>query len=186
MEWEPGSDLVGDFTWPGFDSEVVVTEAVGRALRERFTGFELGAVEMIDSHKRQAGPRGARRVRLPYEGPKLFEIWITRWVHLDASASTARLLATCGTCGTARYALTGAEREEISWDPERRQLVTIPVPRDPGGGLYVHDRELEQDSFFRIHEFPSWVFCTDDVRGFVLTKGFNNVTFMEMGYLLTG
>lgn len=186
MEWEPGSDVVGDFTLPGFDSEVVVNEAVGRALQERFTGFELGAVDMVDTTRRVTGSREARRVRLPYEGPKLFEIWVTRWVHLDSSASTARLLSTCRICGTAQYELTGAERWETSWDPKQRQLLRAHTPRVPGKGLYVRDRELEQDSIFRIHEFPSWVFCTADVREFVLGNGFNNVAFIEMGSLLPG
>ena len=28
IEWEPDSDVVGDFTWPGLDTDVVVTAQV--------------------------------------------------------------------------------------------------------------------------------------------------------------
>ena len=40
IEWEPDSDVVGDFVWPGLDSDIVVTEKVYKALASRFSGFE--------------------------------------------------------------------------------------------------------------------------------------------------
>ena len=40
MEWERSSSVVGDFVWPGFGFEVVVTDVAAQVL-QRFPGFEL-------------------------------------------------------------------------------------------------------------------------------------------------
>lgn len=50
VEWEPGSDLVGDFTWPGLDTDIVVSDRVGRALINcHIKGFELRHIEAVRS-----------------------------------------------------------------------------------------------------------------------------------------
>lgn len=98
MVWEPGSDLVGDFVWPGFGSEVVVAENVFAAFELNFGGFDRGPVETIEESDiaRMRGPR----VRLPYEGPALYELWIATCIAADLPRSTITLRRSCGTCGT--------------------------------------------------------------------------------------
>lgn len=64
IEWEPGSDVIGDFTWLQFSPEIVVaTQRVGRALLQRFRGFELGPVEMIQNPKLRRPQRITRRTK---------------------------------------------------------------------------------------------------------------------------
>ena len=48
VEWEPGSDLIADFTWPGLLDDLMVTERVRQCFEKcRFKGFEFGPVEMV-------------------------------------------------------------------------------------------------------------------------------------------
>jgi hypothetical protein len=45
--WLPDSDVVGDFTWPGLDTDIVITDRVGIALKQAVvTGF----VKLIGKH----------------------------------------------------------------------------------------------------------------------------------------
>ena len=48
IEWEPDSNVIGDFTWPGFDSDIVITDRVGAAMKEAgVTGLDLAPVENV-------------------------------------------------------------------------------------------------------------------------------------------
>ncbi len=66
MAWEPGSDRIGDFTWPGFGSEVVVTDGALGAL-SRFEGFEPGPLEVVeDPDGPKGGHAGSAALRRPF------------------------------------------------------------------------------------------------------------------------
>lgn len=108
MVWEPGSGEVGDFTWPGFDSEVVVTGNVLEALNQ-FQGFEPGQVKIVEDAD---APKRAKRVRLPYNGPPLHELWVTARIGMDRQRSSAELENECAECEAERWELYGVER----WD----------------------------------------------------------------------
>ena len=181
MTWLPGSDLVGDFTWCGLDTDVAVTDKVMDVLLERFGGFEAGPVEMVDDPAVLRGKRRKPRVRLPYEGPPLHELWVTAWAHLDRQGSSAELEFSCGTCGTEQWQLYGVERWDSHFDAERWQLVETKTERLLGAGVMVRAEELAGAAVFRVHEFPGWPFCTDPVRALIEQEGFTNVAFLEMG-----
>jgi hypothetical protein len=184
LAWLPGSDLVGDFTWCGLAGEVAVTERVVAALRGHCHGFEPGAVEMVEDNEASASRRGKPRVRLPYSGPALHELWVTTWVHLDRDGSSVELERTCGTCHTEFWEVFGVERWDSHYDPERRRLVRTKTERLPKAGVFVQNAELAGASIFRVHEFPGWVFCTDVARALIQKEGFTNVAFLEMGETL--
>jgi hypothetical protein len=78
IEWEPGSERVGDFLWPGVSENVAVASRVLEDLQSRFSGFEAGPVEMVE----EAEAGGQKRVSLPYGGPPLAELWVTHWAHI--------------------------------------------------------------------------------------------------------
>lgn len=177
MVWEPGSCEVGDFTWPGFDSEVVVTPVVLEVL-DQFDGFEPGPVEIVED---SVGPRRGKRVRLPHDGPSLRELWVTAWVGMDRQRSTAELEYSCAECGAERWELYGVERWDSHWDQDLKQLVRSKTSRLPDAGIYVQSTVLGDASIFRVEEFPGWVFCTDRVRDVIEKRGFSNVSFLEMG-----
>ncbi len=179
LVWEPGSVLVGDFVWPGFDSEVAAAEHVFSALEASFAGFERGPIEMVDEPELDRD--GPPRVRLPYDGPALFELWTTAWASADVERSTMRMERRCGTCGTEFWEIAGVERWESTFDREKRQLVRMRVGRDPRSGISIPRAELGGADVFRVAQFPGWVLCTDPVRDLIRDREFTNVDFLEMG-----
>jgi hypothetical protein len=173
MEWEPSSEVVGDFTWPGFGFEVVVTDSAAAVLGG-FSGFELGPVEITASHSQPPN--------VPRKWPPLHELWVTKWVSLDQQRSTARRVSICGTCGTEFWEVDGAERVDSDWDAAAGQLVSEHKPRVPGAGIVVTEANL---GIFRVREFPGWSFCTDDVVRAVEQAKLTNAGFLEVGDQVT-
>ena len=182
IEWEPDSDIVGDFTWPGFDTDVIVTDRVGRALKEAgTTGFEMAPVEMVENSEASKRRSKKPRVKLPYTGPQLWDLWVTDWAKLDHERSTVTLVEKQPD-GTEQYEVSGVERREANWDQERMELVREKYPRTEGQGLFVRT----DTAIFRLAEFPGWIFCTDEVKQLIESNDFTNVSFLEMGEVLRG
>ena len=98
------------------------------------------------------------RVWLPYEGPPLWDLWVTALCHLDLERSGVTLEKECSTCGTKFY--KGPPFEE-------RHLVVNPAS---WGG----------EDIFRIEQ-SGWVFCTERAKEFIEQAGFTNVSFLEDG-----
>lgn len=187
LEWEPGSDVVGDFVHVGI-SDWAATDGVLTALADRFRGFEPGPLEMVQDSGLRRPKRVTRRTKprvwLPYEGPPLHDLWVTAWAHIDCEKSSVRLKRQCTTCGYREYKLEGVEERTFKWDAERLEGHHVRIPRVPGKGLYVHRRDLAGADIFRVHEFASAVLCTDSVKAFIEDHGYTNIIFLEMGELL--
>jgi hypothetical protein len=170
MAWDRSkATAVGDFTWPGFDTEVVITERVLAGLR-RFTGFELGPVEVVQQ-------RGAAK---PKDVPPLHELWITTTVSPDYERSSIELERRRRTCGIERWALYGVERWDSHYDAQAGELVREHSDRLPGAGIFVAGTQLAGAAIFRARGF-GWIFCTDDVKSTIEREGYSNVAFLEMG-----
>ncbi len=123
---------------------------------------------------------GCELVRLPYSGPQLRELWVTAWTSLDPLRSTVTQVENCD--GSRHFDVSGVQRREKTWDQERAELVTVIHPRIEGEGIIVP----RMRGIFRIREFPTWVFCTDDVKRLIEEHEFTNVSFLEMGEVLSG
>ena len=188
VEWEPDSDVIGDFVWPGFDDEVVVTDRAFTSLAEHFSGFEAGPVEMYQDPKlrrpKRITKRSKPRVWLPYEGPMLHDLWVTTWVHVDMRRSSVRQTKKCLKCGYESYEVDGVEEHSSRWDEELEDTVKIHKPRAPGKGLFITGSILWGADIFKVHEFPGCVLCTDRVRDYILREGFTNVGFLEVGTVM--
>ena len=186
IEWETGSDIVGDFMWPGLGN-IAVREEVIRALMSEFNGVEPGPVEMVQDSKLRKPKRITKRTKpriwLPYLGPPLCDLWVNYWVHMDYERTTAELIKTCETCGRHIYDIVGLEREDMSWDNNRLALIKTHIPRSSGQGLYVPMKDLSGNDIFKVNEFDAWILCTDRVRNFINENAFTNVTFFEVGEL---
>lgn len=186
LEWEPGSDVIGDFTWPGFGSDVAITEQVANRLKA-FGGFEPGPVEMVQDstlNRPSGSRRGKPRVWLPYDGPPLRDLWVTHQAYLDLERSSVRLVNECKICGRKHYDIDGIEWYETGWDKERRESVKTHHPRCQGLGIYSSADALAGVAIFRVREFPGWILVTDVVKDFVEKEGFTNVSFLEAGETL--
>ena len=176
LAWEAGSALVGHFVWPGL-SEVVATERVFLALESNLGGFERGPIQMVDEPGYPR--RGQPRMRLPYEGPRLYELWTTAWVNADLERSTLRLERALRPVWNrileARRCRTVGEHVR-----PKDGLVRTRTGRSPHAGIYIPHADLGGADILRVVETPAWVFCTDAVRDLVHEQAFTNVDFFEM------
>lgn len=160
IEWEPDSDLIGDFVWGGVSFEMVTRLSVASELKKHFSGFEICALKMIEGTAagRSQGGRGRRkedRIRLPYAGPDLCEIWVDTWASLDDERSGLELERVCGTCGFRFY-------------------------KSKCQGLVLGAHAKKNCDFFRVHQFPGWIFCTGRARDFIKEKEYSNVAFRDV------
>ncbi len=157
IAWEPGADVIGDFTWPGFDSDIAVKDSVLATLSRQFSGFEGQPVEMVNDPARRR--RKQPMVTLPYQGPRLFDLWVTAWASADRDRSTIELEYACSTC------------QQEQW--------RLRLP--PDGEILLPETALDGASIFRLNEAPAWIACTEAVKHVVEVEGFTNVAFIELG-----
>jgi hypothetical protein len=172
IEWEAGSDEIGDFTWVGFGSDIIVKYSVLNSL-DGIRGFEPGLVRMVENpslHRPKNTRREKPRVRMPYLGPPLSELWITSYVNIDLEKSNVRKEHVCGTCGRIQFIFDGFDRKD-----SKKQHYK---------GISIHKGLLNGNEIFRTHEFPSWVLCTDYFKSIVEMMSFCNVSFTEIGELI--
>jgi hypothetical protein len=163
LAWEPGSNVIGDFAWLGADDELVVTQSVRDALEGRFREFEFRAIEMWQDPKlkppQRITKRTSPRIWLPYDGPPLWDVWVTAWCSLDLPRSGITFEKECLTCGRKIY-----KKKPF----EERFLV-------------LDTATWGKEDVFHIYEYPRWIFCTEQVKKFVEEAGYTNVSFLEDG-----
>ncbi len=203
IEWLPGSDLIGDFSWPrGRDSEVVVKESVLNAISERFQGAESWPVMMWQNPRlhqpRRVTDRTKPRVWLPYEGPPLVQLVAPRLVGYDGSRSTFNDRRVCAECGLAFGGPTGiAYRWGDEWDRELyeimlnqpREFLPTPIdwrfalrlPREPRAGYLVSSKEMGGFDIVRLHQAGGLILITEPVKRFIEEQGYTNIEFREVG-----
>ena len=165
FEWEPGSDVIGDFIWPGFNNDLVVVQKVREILEGQFREIEFGPVEFWQDPKlkppKKMTRRSKPRIWLPYTGPTLWDVIPTSWCHLDHLQSDVSIAKKCSTCGKVIY-------KYPKWN--QRHLV---VDRNTWDG----------EDIFHIYEYSGGIFCTERVKEFVDQGGFTNVRFSEDGII---
>lgn len=176
VEWEDGSDRIGDFVHAGGD--IVVQDRVAVQLRRIATGFTTAPIEFYD-HPNLRKPATIpddgldTRVWLPYKGPPLSQLIATRKVPL-ADGSTVEVASRCEVCGTIRYKrILGVEKKTHA----------ISKARQPGQGLFVNADDLNGDSIF-CPIGTSLILATNLVKEFVEKERFSNVEFLEYGNLI--
>ena len=185
IEWEPGSDIIGDFVWPGFANDIAIEVDAFEDLRQRFSGFESGPVEMVQDPKlrkpRLNTEHTKPRVWLSYEGPPLYDLWVTSCVDMDQQRTTAKLTKSCNGCGYQQYEIVGIERRSVEMDQDKMELAWTRTPRVPGQGLFLDKLRLNDTDIFRVKEFSGCILCTDRVKAYIEDRRLNNVTFLEYG-----
>jgi hypothetical protein len=164
IEWEAGSDLIGDFVWPSGD-ELVVTQKLRDAFEGRFSEIEFRSVEFWQEPKlkqpKKVTSRSKPRVWLPYTGPTLWDINATKWCHLDHGKSGVTIAKECQTCGKTIY-----KKPPLS-----------------GRRLVVDPSTWTGEDIFHIYEYSGALFCTERVKNFVESSGFTNISFLEGGVI---
>jgi hypothetical protein len=186
FEWDPGSDVIGDFTWPD-GTRVAVKRHVFEALASKFSGIHAEPVEMVQDPKlkrpKRPNKRTKTRVWLPYTGPELVELWPDRSVPY-LPETTTEVSRQCKKCGNEPIQLSGIELKWHDYDATERKLVPARTPRTPGRGVFVSASEVGSTPIFRLPKVPGPILCTDEVRSFIEREGFTNVEFREYGDVL--
>ena len=183
LEWEPGADVIGDFTWPG-GGRVAVKRTVFDILARKFSGFHAENVEMVQDPKlkrpKRPASRSKPRIWLPYTGPELVELWPDCPVPF-LPATTFEVAWRCEDCGNEPLQLSGIELKMQRYDSDTGELVPDHHPRVPGKGVFVSASAVGDHPIFRLTESAGTILCTDEVKSFVLREGFTNVDFGEYG-----
>ena len=182
IEWEPGSDLIGDFTWPGIGSEIVITERVAHIVNSTgLDGYSLGPVVVKDhAEARVRKLKRKKRVKFPYTGPELFDLSIPKvFLHADPERSSFVELPP-EPDGTIIFKTEGGAKLNFNKSTGYEWKIT---PRTPGKGLYVKKELVEGLLFFRIRQLPGAVFCSDIFKQLAEEHNFTNILFLEYGEL---
>lgn len=119
IEWDEGTDRIGDFSWGGY--HCVVIDAVRSFLESQAFEVNFGIVRVIQPTERATCPR----VLFPYEGPDLS--WLTPMARLklDEERSGVRMLSDCSACGQRRYSFKrdGLVLPRAAWKGEKLFLI---------------------------------------------------------------
>jgi hypothetical protein len=163
IEWEAGSTEIGDFVWPGLNTEVVVVQKVKEIFQLNFDGLEYKTIEFWENPKliKPAAfhRKTKRRIILPYTGPTLWDVIPSSWCHLDHQLSGVSIVKECSTCGKVLY-------KTPPW-PHRR--------------LVVDPETWNGADIFHIYEYSGAIYCTEGVVDVVEKYKFTNVKFLEDG-----
>jgi len=82
IEWEPGSDIVGDFSWCG--AAILINEYVKEVFEKNGLECKYGKVEIKES---TTPIRGRKIVGCPYTGLKLYWLIPNRIIDVDIERS---------------------------------------------------------------------------------------------------
>ncbi len=119
IEWNPGTERIGDFSWCGY--HCVVVDKVRRLLT--VAGFEcrFGSVVVMPPTENTRMPR----VPFPYSGPILSWLIPDKRLRLNADRSGVELISDCSRCGQKRYAFKrdGLLIDARDWVGEKLFLV---------------------------------------------------------------
>jgi len=162
IEWDYGSNIIGDFTWPG--EEIIVTDMVRTCFVSRgFSGISFEPVEMVQKQglkKPRKESKARNRVWLPYLGPPLWNLVVTSWCNMDARSSGRTLVSECDGC-------------------LRKRMIV----HDPAAPLIVKPETWAGSDFFCIREMEKMVFVTGAVRQAIEQNKLANVEMKERGYI---
>ena len=181
-EWINGSDTICDFVWPSkITAEVIVTKDLSQLLVDH--GVDLIPIDFFEEQNkkwRADYPKGPC-IKLPYDGPQLFIAYIDNWIHLDKKRSLLEPLLECDSCKYTYYKPLGVEENKQKYNLKSKKLDRIISPRKKGKGVFVSSELITEVDFFRIHETPHMMYCTEKGKKVIESNGYTNVLFIEMG-----
>jgi hypothetical protein len=164
IEWERGSNVIADFTWPCGLYELVVSDRVRSCIETHgFSGITFEPVEMIQKKglkKPLKVSRAKPRVWLPYEGPPLWNLVVTSWCDMDLPASGRSYVLDCNECG------------------KKHMLI-----HDPTAPLVVNPETWSGTDFFCMRDLYKLVFVRESVKSVLKENGFTNLQIKERGFI---
>ena len=97
VEWEPGTDVIGDFSWCGY------TMLVQERVKEFFDAEKLNCWYGKIQYVPPTGRKRPKRVPFPYTGPRLYWAICQNRVLLNEKLSGVDLRIDCKVCGRKDY-----------------------------------------------------------------------------------
>ena len=157
IEWLPGSDLLGDFVWPGFGGDVMVKKDVGIELEKYFSGFSLKPVLLEQTSK---------------EVSEYSDVWVKYLVNYDFNRTTI--------INDGLFIKEEGEHYKKSKNI-LGQIKEKCIAREKTKGLFISRNYFNDPSFFKLVDHPSWIFCTEEVKVFLDQKKYTNIRCVEVG-----
>ena len=158
VEWEPSSDVIGDFSWEHpYGFIFVVTDRVAEFLKVHQFECDLLQVEYVPPHSRRK--RGI--VPYPYDGPKQWWVECNCFVDLDQKASGVKVETCCEACGRIEYTFRYK-------------------------GIVIRKRDWRRQKMFRMttNGRSKATFVTEEGRMLLEMAGFTNMMFSEAGEIV--
>jgi hypothetical protein len=119
IEWDEGTDRIGDFSWGGY--HCVVLDNVRACLESKAFEVGFGDVQVMQPTERAK----RQRVPFPYHGPRLSWLIPTARLKIDDERSGVRVISDCSACGQRRYSFRrdGLVLPKSAWKGERIFLI---------------------------------------------------------------
>lgn len=156
VEWEPSSDVIGDFSWDGpFGYVFIAKRPVAEFMKRNRFGYDCLRVDYPK-------PELARRRRLcvssPYSGSELVWIECNVYLELDKQQSIVKLESQCATCGAIRHTFRYK-------------------------GITIRGQDWHGEKMFRIRTNgkSAATFVTEEGRELLEREKFTNIAFSEAG-----
>ncbi len=153
IEWEPGSSVIGDFSWCGYT--VVVSTSTRNFLIDSGADCEFRDVVVV-----APTTKSKKIVPYPYEGPKLKWLIPTNRIPLNESKSGVKLLIDCDECKQKKYTFKaeGLHIDKNNW---------------LGQNIFYIEQYTRSDA----------IFVTEEIRNIILKSKLSNITFSEAGII---
>ncbi len=119
VEWEPGTDVIGDFSWCGYT--MIVRDQVKQFFDDQKLNCWYGNIQVVSPKEKSR----MKRVSYPYEGPKLYWAISKNRVLLNEEKSGVKLEIDCKVCGQKDYTFKqkGIVINKSDWKGEKMFLV---------------------------------------------------------------
>jgi hypothetical protein len=155
LQWEPSTDVIGDFSWDGpFGYTFVVKAHVAHALKAIQFECYFHPVEYVKPERKR------KTVQFPDQGPRLFWVQCSTRLELDPAASGVKLESSCSACGDVRYTF-------------RNNGILIPASAWSGQRLFRITTNGRSDA----------TFVTQEGRRLIENAGLSNISFSEAGQI---
>lgn len=155
IEWNEGTDRIGDFSWGGYIC--VVLPKVREYIASFSEEVDFGEVSVLDSCQHSKRPR----VAFPYVGPELSWLKANARVKLDEAQSGVKVISDCPVCGKRRLTF-------------KREGLVVPRSAWCGEKFFL----IEQFGRSRA------TFITEEALGALSAEGFSNLCPREAGYIV--
>lgn len=156
VEWEPGSDCIGDFVWDGGFTCCVQDTVRDFLVKSKFE-CDFGAVVSVPNSTSQNSRMPG--VELPYSGPALTWLQARNVIPLNEKRSHVKREPDCVGCGRIKttFKSDGITVDDCDWHGEKIFRIAQNEPSDATFVTEAAKREIEEADFRNVSFKPAGV-----------------------------